>query len=1129
MFNNKRNTLLQNSKGQVNTVEELLKIGMDRGFTTPDKKSKKVMKNDDANVFNNEAAELDHDEESLDLLEEANGDEERIEEKVEILKAIGYEKYVAKDEDLTSAIMSRVDTLALNGKHTSSELSRLKRIGSKWEEIQDPYGSGRKAPELIDIKPEEILIDKTKKLVNVPVGGVLDESMLYSSLEGMNKAYTEKILHRHLLSGAVNLQRAGVCVTDYKLIRTENAFDAYEIHSFKFVPLEGDESTVKVKIPIVDEDGSFMASGVKSRMRTQRIDLPIRKISNFQVAFTSYVSKFFVSRSAKAAYSQERWMEKQLIGLSNERPDVLVNFADVFKPELKAPLKYSMLSRIVSKIEIGDYLFSFDQSKMNTLFGKDLIDEMGRAKKVQVVVGKNKKSNTILVMAADGTVFEASTEKLNDIKELGTIESILGFSIEKSPLDMIEVQGYGDLPLVFILSYYLGLGNLLETIGAKFERHLKGSRIRKLEEYEYTIRFSDEYLIFDRRDYRTQLIVAGFRQIADVIKHYSVYQFDAKEVYGSILLDLKKSARVLKNLDVIRELWIDPITRDILRKMNEPTDFVELLFSAVDKLVTDRHDLTRDERGFRQRGYERFAGFAYAEMVAAVMQHNAKPSKNNAKVEINPQAVWMKILQDKTTSPVEDSNPVHSLKESEVVVYRGAGGRDGQTLNSEARKFHPNSIGILSDATVDNGDAGAVVYTTANPNFVNLLGMTEVVDEKDRKDISPTQLLSTSSLLAPAIEFDDPKRRNFTSIQNSRTTNCVGMTLLPVRTGYENVLPYRVSKLYAYMAREDGTVTELTKNVIVIKTKTGEVIRLPLGRRSGKWQGKAVPHELITDLKLGDKFKAGTPVTYNPLFFQYNWVAGTLSFKQGLLANVALIESIDTLEDSSAMSSKLTSKLDTYIVEPRDVLVNFTQEVENFVKIGQEVEYETLLCSLLDTLSTSSTAQMFTGDSREILNDIAQINPKAEYKGKVVNIEAIYVGDPEEMTESLRAIVEKCDREKSNAAKEQGKPRQDGSTTPGYRVDGTVLEANTCVLRVSIECLQNMRTGSKVVVAHQMKSVTGRVWDEDVLTESGQEVDLFFGYQSLQNRIVTSPEVLGTTNKLMIAATKAAIKAYRGN
>ena len=64
----------------------------------------------------------------------------------------------------------------------------------------------------------------------------------------------------------------GVCVTDYKVTKFENAFDSYAIHSFKFIPLEGGESTVKIKLPIVQEDGSFMAGGVQSKMRMQRID-----------------------------------------------------------------------------------------------------------------------------------------------------------------------------------------------------------------------------------------------------------------------------------------------------------------------------------------------------------------------------------------------------------------------------------------------------------------------------------------------------------------------------------------------------------------------------------------------------------------------------------------------------------------------------------------------------------------------------------------------------------------------------------------------------------------------------------------------------------------------------------------
>lgn len=331
------------------------------------------------------------------------------------------------------------------------------------------------------------------------------------------------------------------------------------------------------------------------------------------------------------------------------------------------------------------------------------------------------------------------------------------------------------------------------------------------------------------------------------------------------------------------------------------------------------------------------------------------------------------------------------------------------------------------------------------------------------------------------------------------------------------------------MAQDDGTVIEITKNAIAVKYKSGEVTRVPLGKKFGKWQGKVVPHDLITELKVGDKIKAGDPVTYNPMFFQYDWIAGTISYKQGLLGRVALVESPDTLEDGSAISKKLSDKLDTYIVHPRDIIVGFHQEILDIVKVGAEVEPDQVLFTMLDTLATASTEQLFTGESREVLNELSSKNPKADYRGKIVGIEAIYCGDVEDMTESLRAIVEKSDREKSNAAKEQGKARQDGSAPAGFRVDGTIVESNTCILRVRIESVQRMGVSSKIVNGHQMKSVTGRVWETPQLTESGQEIDVFFGYQSLQNRVVNSPELIGTTNNLMVAATLDVIKTYRGS
>lgn len=1121
-FNFNNNSSVQG----IQTVEELLKIGGERA-SFKKRVSVKQQNKEDATIFNTEEAEVDEDEADLAALELLNSDEELKEEKIEILKSVGYQTYQSEELDLTTAIETKVDKLVSNGRHTTAEIRRLKMIGKRWENIQDVDGKFANAVDKINVKPEDLIMPADVKIAS-DIPGVLDESMLYSSLAVFDKKYINDLLPRHLLAGAVNLQRAGICVTDHKVVRIENSFDGFEIHSFKIIPLEGQESTIKVKIPLIADDGSFQASGVTSLMRKQKIDLPIRKVAFNIVALTSYISKFFVTRSDKSAYSQERWLEKQLIAISNEQTDVQINFADCYRFDTMAPVKFTILSRLISKVVKGDWSFNFDVMKMNSIYGKDLIDAIGKSKKNQVVVGKHLKKNAILVMAEDGTIFECSTDKLEQFTELGSFEDIMGMDVTKSPVDMLDINISGkNLPLVFVLGYYLGLGNLLKTINAQFDRYPKGTRVA-LEKDQFAVKFKDETLVFDKNDYLTTIIVGGFKQLHNEIKNYSVYDFDLPDVYGAVLLDRKITARYTKELDLMRDLWIDPITKEVLREMGEPTDFIDLLFSAAKKLVNDKHDLGRDEKGFRIRGYERVAGFAYAEMVKGVRLHNNKPSKANSKIELNPQAVWMTILQDQTTTPVEDSNPIHSLKEQEVVVYRGLGGRDGRTLNAESRKYHENSLGIMSDATVDNGDAGTVTFLTANPKFKSLLGTTNITSKDEQKNLTPTQLLNTTSLLAPAIEFDDGKRRNFANIQNSRTTNCLGLTLLPVRTGYENALAFRVGGLYAVMASEDGVVKEITKSAIIVKyAKQGEK-RYMLGKRFGKWQGKVVPHDLITELKVGEKFKAQDCLTYNPAFFQYNWIAGTISYKMGVLANIALVENNDTLEDASAMSQLMADKMSTRIVETRDVLVNFDQEVENLIKIGTLVEYETVLCNLLDTLSTASSEKFFTEESRIILADLNTLSKKAETKGTVVAMEAVYCGEPEDMTDSLRTLVEKLDREKSQAAKDRGKPRVDGSVNAGFRIEGNVLALNTCIIRVRIEVLQEMRNGSKAVASHQMKSVTGRVWDKPYETESGQAIDMFFGYQSLQNRIVNSPEIIGSTNNLMIAASRAVIKAYRG-
>lgn len=60
-----------------------------------------------------------------------------------------------------------------------------------------------------------------------------------------------------------------------------------------------------------------------------------------------------------------------------------------------------------------------------------------------------------------------------------------------------------------------------------------------------------------------------------------------------------------------------------------------------------------------------------------------------------------------------------------------------------------------------------------------------------------------------------------------------------------------------------------------------------------------------------------------------------------------------------------------------------------------------------------------------------------------------------------------------------------------------------------------------------MKTIFGRVMRGVNRTESGEDIDALFGYQSINNRIVLSPELIGTTNVLLRLISKRVAAAYR--
>ncbi len=1032
---------------------------------------------------------------------------------------IDYKEYQPKELNLEEKFNEHLNDYIVKGNVTPQQKTRLEKIARRYKEIPDPKTGVGSLEVAARIDPKKLLISKEEKFVE-KINMVNDQSMLKSTLLTFDRRYINDIMHKDVYNAVLSFQRRGIAVQNYQVKRVTQLGDDYEVHSVKLVPIEGEPSTVTFKIPIVDDYGVFQSRGVKNRMAKQRVDVPIRKIGPDEVALTSYMSKMFVERCQFVAYSREKWLKGQLLELGGTNNGVKVSFGNVFRNTEDTPLIYSQFARSIKRLRFNDYDLNFDCNKLDEFFGKEVVKAFGATRPTQILLGKG--ANTLLVLSKAGIVHECSIDQKKNV-ELGRLEDFIGLDSTKAPMDCADLNVVSkNIPIGVVLAYYMGLGNLLKTLKVEHRFIEKNTRGTVFNDDAIVIEFADGRLVIEKYDYKAQLVLAGFNRYHKHIKPFNMVEFDKKSVYGNVFAGAGLPARYLREFNILRDMWIDPITEEELKSMGEPTDFVMLLMRSVELLEKDMHPAAMERAYQRDRGYERISGMVYGEMIKSIRAYDSTPVRAKAKVSMNPEAVWMKIIGDETTAPIEESNPIHSLKDVERVVYRGEGGRSSRTMNSQSRMFSPTAIGVDSEATVDNGDAGTIRFLTANPNYRSLRGTINVLDTFD-ESVNST-CLNTSTLLAPAADTDDPKRRNFISIQNSRTTNSEGSHLCPTRTGYEYVLPWRTSDLYATIAREEGIVTRVTEHAIVVKYKSGKEATVELGKRDGKWAGKIIPHNVITEFKEGQKVKEGDAIAYNPMFFTTDKLGGNLAFKTGVLARIGLIEDEFTNEDSSEIYSVFADKLTTKNCEVRTIEVAFDKDVFELVKVGEKVDYDSLLCVLRNNIE--GVVDQYSSTSLEALKDVNSTSPRAKYNGVVTDVSAVYVGDVEEMSPTLQAIVGNTDRKLYKKAKDLNKERVTGQMKVGSRQDGKILNPKTVLIMITIDISQEMGIGSKVVYGHQMKSVVSNVFNEEFTTQDGVPYWGKFSYTSYIKRIVESTLKAGICNSFSVAISEAACEIY---
>ena len=1024
-------------------------------------------------------------------------------------------RFFPAEDDL--ALKEMIARSAEYGAITAADYRRLIEAADVFKTIPAPLGQEGTLATFSKVPPEMLKITEVPQIPDQKT--ILDKSMLKSTLMVFDKKYAEEIIQRDMAAAISSIQRAGIIVRNYDVEEVEDVTGAHYVYRINIKPIEGAASTLVMKMPKVDAEGNFRINGVNYRMRKQRGDMPIRKISPSKVALTSYYGKVFVERSERRVNDYPKWLRNHVMAAGlNTSNDVINNVVPgrAFDPSQNVPRLFSTLAMGFRSfdLKLNGATFHCDFSKVtrvrtNTgpLAGAV---EIGRGEAGFLWIDKN---NNIYLQDKDKT-----------LSPMPSFEEALGINPSKAPVEFAELKVFGKLiPVGVVLGYLLGLENVIKLANPSSMREVPPGKRLNLEADEWAMAFDDKTLVFSRKDRLATMLLAGWRDFEQTTTRFPIEEFNNKDVYFNLFDEKKLSIRYIRELDLLEQLFVDPITRDLLIEMKEPTIFTKLLIRSTELITTDEHPNEQDTSFMRIKGYERFVGAAYTEMVRSIRIHSGRPGKQRYGVELNPYALWMAIQQDPAKDQVSEINPIQNLKESEAVTYSGTGGRGSRSMVKSTRLYHKNDMGVISESTVDSSDVAINIFTSGNPKFNSLRGTT---DRFDFNTDGPTALLSTSALVSPGSTRDDPKRVNFIGIQNRHVVSCDGYTQALLRTGYEQVIPHRVGDMFAVTAKKPGKVVQFTKDGMIVEYADGERQGITLGRRYGNASGLTIPHTIVSDMAMGQSFEVGEPLAYNKGFFERDSLnPKQIIWKSAMLAKTVLMESPDTLEDSSAISRRLSARMMTDQTKIKDIIVNFDQEIHKMVKEGQAVDPESILCIIEEAIS--ARAGLLDEDTLDTLRVLSANAPQAKIRGHVERIEVYYNGELEDMSDSLRLLAEESDKGIASRNTSIGRKAYSGSVGDEFRVGNDPLLLDTACIRIYLNSRVGAGVGDKGVFCNQMKTVIGRVFNNNVRTESGVEIDAIFGAKSVADRIVTSPDLIGTTTTLLLKMGERVIRAYQ--
>lgn len=653
------------------------------------------------------------------------------------------------------------------------------------DEIQDNNVPLKKEYSPVNSKRDAKLREEQKKVVvgtetieqilerdasSVPIKSDDKSAVMHTSNQNMakitfanfDKTYIDELYMKDLVSCFDSLKDKDnpFFITNVEIHDTSTALDYKDTWTITLRDEVNKRHVIKVDIPKFQNDRFMLINGTRFIILKQNFYNPLVKDTPDTVIITTNYNKVTVTRRATKSLSS---IERIFSLIKKTGDDKMFVTGDSSKVNMKylSSLEFD---------ELGSRLFSFNSGNCELFFSRLYIEEnilpnvKTNMNDDEFVIG-HEGDKAIIINEDTGldrngrTIIQIIEDNLpTDYKEM--------YSVIKGPSQSMysEAKMAGIfIPVITILTVWIGLSNTLRMMGINWEFHKDLKRIPKDVPNKKFIRFSNGVLEYEAKTF-AELLLNGLMKMHP--ETYRFEDFDNETGYEEFIYSQWGSYNGITELMNFYEFLVDPITKQVCKDMMLPDTAPGLLIHAV-KLLSDNAFVSKaSDKSYRVRSIEMIPAILYG-CLAAQYKLYVK-SGRKIPMTLNQRCVIQKLLAEKTVEAYSTLNPVAEVSRTHTISTKGYKGSNSEhSYDEEKRSYDPSAVGKIGITSSPDKNIGINRVLVIEPTIANARGYRDQSKELD--DLLDVNVFAPTEMLTPGtIRGDDPIRSAINNLDTFR-------------------------------------------------------------------------------------------------------------------------------------------------------------------------------------------------------------------------------------------------------------------------------------------------------------------------------------------------------------------------